>query len=538
LLMIIILLLFSKLYSQNIYLDSTTTYIEPSVAPVGPGDTIFLEAGHYDYLFIKNIRGQQDSPVTITNYNGEVIINNNHYFGVSFNFCEHIHFTGQKKYGIRILGVSNGAGIGISNLSNFFEIDHVEIAHTKIAGIMCKTEPGCSFTATRDSFLMEDIHIHHNYIHHTGTEGMYIGSSSFTGKVVNCNGKDTLLMPHVIVGVHIHDNLIRYTGWDGLQVSSALSDCHIYNNRIFYDSQEGHNFQMSGILNGGGSACDCYNNLIAYGKGNGIEFFGTGSQRIFNNIIVEPGKTYKPGEPNIAKHGIYLGKRAILPPDSSFAILNNTIIRPKSDGIRFNIDSVYSTGNRIQNNIIIDPGAYDYYDSLNTYHGPEDAYVFELDTSLIINISHNIFTRNIDYLKFTNVDSLNFTLLNNSPAIDSGINLDNDSIYYDFFYDPRPIGLGYDAGAFEYNYANVNTKVKASESFILFPNPAENQVFIQHNKKPVTISLISPTGIVLSTLKAVRSGQAISIANLKPGIYFVIIQTDSGKQNMKKLIVI
>lgn len=537
LLTIIILLLFSKLYTQNIYLDSTTTYIDPSVAPVGPGDTIFLKAGQYNYLFFKNIKGAPDTAVTITNYDGEVIIDNEHYFGVSFNFCEHIHFTGQTKYGIRILGVDNGAGIGISNLSNFFEIDHLEIAHTKIAGIMCKTDPGCSFEATRDSFLMEDIHIHHNYIHHTGTEGMYIGSSSFLGKSVNCNGKDTLLMPHVIDGAHIHDNLIKYSGWDGLQVSSAVKDCHIYNNRILYDSQDGHNFQMSGILNGGGSGCDCYNNLIAYGKGDGIEFFGTGGQRIYNNIIVEPGKTYKPSDPTMAKHGIYLGERAILPPDSSFSIFNNTIIRPKSDGIRFNIDSIHSAGNRIHNNIIVDPGAYEYYDSLNTYHGPEDAYVFELDTSLDINISHNIFTRNFNDVKFNFTDSLDFTIQNNSPAVDSGINLDNDSVNFDFYYDPRPIGLGYDAGAFEFNSAVLSTNNKLSEGFNMFPNPTDNYFTIQHDKNPVKVFLISPTGTVLSSLKQVHSGQTISVANLPTGIYFVLIQSKDGQRDAKKLVI-
>ncbi|MFO8086803.1 MAG: right-handed parallel beta-helix repeat-containing protein [Bacteroidales bacterium] len=492
LIILLLIFVFQDIQAQNVYLDSTVTFIDPSVANVEAGDTIFLMAGQYDYLFFKNINGKKNAPVTITNYGGEVIINNNHYFGVSFNFCTHIHLTGREKYGIRILGVSNGAGIGISNLSNYFEIDHLEIANTRIAGIMCKTDPGCSFKATRDSFLMEDIHIHHNYIHHTGTEGMYIGSSSFLGKTVNCNGKDTLLMPHVIDGTHIHNNLVEYTGWDGIQLSSAVRDCRIYNNRIFYDSQAGHNFQMSGILNGGGSGCDCYNNLIAYGKGNGIEIFGTGGQKIYNNIIVEPGKTYKPSDPTMAKHGIYLGERAILPPDSAFHIFNNTIVRPRSDGIRFHISANSSSGNRVENNIIVDPGTWKYYTSLNTHYSSEYAYVFKVDTALDITISHNIFTQDMSYPMFLDTSKMNYRLLPGSPAIDAGNNLSADSIYFDHYNQNRPKGTNWDIGACEFDSSLIGTSGSIfKRNLKAYPDSSSNQIFIEKAIRNFDIYLFS-----------------------------------------------
>jgi hypothetical protein len=103
---------------------------------------------------------------------------------------------------------------------------------------------------------------------------LYIGNSKYFGQVVNCNGVDTLLLPSLLNGVKIYNNIISYSGWDGIQVSSASSNCQIYDNLIMFDSQDEYFAQMSGILLGGGSKCDCFNNYITDGKGNGIESHG------------------------------------------------------------------------------------------------------------------------------------------------------------------------------------------------------------------------------------------------------------------------
>jgi len=50
---------------------------------------------------------------------------------------------------------------------------------------------------------------------------------------------------------------------------------------------------MSGILIGGGAKCDCYNNKIFDGKGDGIDVFGLGYMKIFNNLIVRAGRTFQ-----------------------------------------------------------------------------------------------------------------------------------------------------------------------------------------------------------------------------------------------------
>ena len=537
---IFFLILFSvtiAAFGQNAYMDSTTKLINQTNTNLSPGDTIFLESGSYEYLMIQNIQGDSVNPITIINHNGEVIINNDHYFGISFQNCKHIHFKGTHKYGIRIKKVGNGAGIGISNLSNYFEVDHIEIANTKIAGIMCKTAPGCDFVATRDSFLMEDIHIHDNYIHHTGNEGMYIGSSNYFGKVFTCNGKDTLLLPHLVENVSIHDNKISHTGWDGLQVSSAIKNCNVYDNRISYDSQKEQNFQMSGIIMGSGSNCDCYNNKIAYGKGMGIEFYGTGGQRIFNNLIIEAGKSYYPNDPTKEKFGIYLSKKEILKPDSAFYIYHNTIIRPKSDGIRFNISQQESAGNKIQNNIIIDPGAYEYYENLGSFRTGHDAYVYLTDTALDTKISHNIFSRDLAYPQFTDTSKNKFTLQQTSPAIDSGADMTNDSIFFDFNYVNRPYGNGFDIGAFEYDPNFQGKANKVENNTVVFPNPAQKHFRVKGKDSQFQLSLLSLNGTTLYSNKHYQSGNSISTENFAPGMYFVKLKFNDDRIQILKLMI-
>ena len=63
---------------------------------------------------------------------------------------------------------------------------------------------------------------------------------------------------------------------------------------------------MSGILIGGGTTGQCFNNFIANGKGNGIEIHGIGGIHVFNNIIINPGVTFRPDDLTLFKHGIFV----------------------------------------------------------------------------------------------------------------------------------------------------------------------------------------------------------------------------------------
>lgn len=417
-------------------------------ANVAPGDTICISGGQRDYLLIRNINGTSAQPVVIINRGGVSVINTNHFYGIKISKCKHVKLIGtstsSQPYGIRILRVGNGGGISVDDMSTNVEIAHVEIANTALAGIYAKTDPDCSFVATRDKFTMYNLVIRDCYLHDIADEGLYIGSSKFTGQYLpSC---DTTVLPHYIHGVRVFNNIVERTGWDGIQVASAPLDCRIFNNIIRNDSYRETPNQMSGILIGGGSRCDCYNNQIFDGKGDGIDAFGHGQQKIYNNLIVRAGRSYFPNDPAYPRHGIFIGNA----PDGAAAVyhvMHNTIISAKTTGIRFSNNN--TTNNLIFNNIITNPGAFATVGNI--------AYFQNASTSTIFNIRNNHFTERPDTLRFRNMAQNNYDLLSNSPLVNKGFDAGLNAVGFDLLNRPRPHNQGYDIGAFECQDVNAST---------------------------------------------------------------------------------
>jgi Right handed beta helix region len=470
--------------------DSTVQLIDgnsPRFSQVQPGDTIFLPAGNRDKLLIRNLSGSSAQPVVIMNTGGTVHINTSHYYGLSISACRYLRISGQGDstafYGFQINRVGNGAGIGISNRSSDIEIDHLLIENCFTAGIYAKTDPDCSFLATREKFTQFNTRIHDNSISHVGNEGMYIGSSFYSGVLLNCNGKDSLVFPPVLNGVQVYNNKVSYTGWDAIQVSSAVSGCAIYGNTIGYDSQSATDSQMSGILIGGGSKCDCSHNYISHGKGDGIEDHGLGGNRIFNNIIINAGRSYFPDDPAKMKHGIFVSDVSVQK-DSAFTIVFNTILQPKSDGIRF--QSVKSSNSLIASNLVADPGNYDYYGLGTTFFRGKDAYVMQPSPLSSIQLQHNFFTRTVASARL----SAEFAPLTGSPLINQGYQY-NLGITDDFLKQNRPCGDWYDIGAVEYTGGADSLISFSGFNPVAFPVPAYSEITIRYLNKPAFPSVIA-----------------------------------------------
>lgn len=437
--------------TDQIYINAASS----AYRSVKPGDTLYFQGGSKQYLLIKGFQGAPGKPIVMINSGGPIIIDTDFYYGISINNCQYIKFTGtgdpNVKYGFQVKRVANGAGMGISEKSSDFEIDHVSIENTLIGGLYAKTDPDCDLTAERSNFTQYNTIIHDNYIGHAGNEGMYIGSTKYTGQEVFCNGKDTVIMPSLLDGVKVYNNLVEYAGWDGIQVSSAYNNCQIYNNTVLYDSQSETYAQMSGIIIGGGTKADCYNNFISQGKGDGIEFHGLGGSRIFNNIVVDAGRTYLPADLTQMKYGIFISDN-----ESSIYIKNNNIINPKSEGIRFS--SVTGSINVVESNVIINPGNYDYYQNGNTHFKGIDSYIMVQDNTNPVTSINNYLARNTDSVKFVSTTPQlpeDFNLLAGSPLIDHA-NID-PNITFDFEGSPRPVGDKSDIGAFEFGDATTHT---------------------------------------------------------------------------------
>ncbi len=454
-------------------------YLDASSAPynqVKGGDTLYFQAGNRDYLCLKNFKGLAGNPIVITNSGGSIVINTTNYYGMSIQNCRFLKITGTgfrgMQYGLDIQRVSNGSGLGIGYLSSDIEIDHVSIQNTLYSGISYKTDPDCTPESQRDKFTQYNTIIHDNYIAYSGNEGMYIGSTKYGGQTVTCNGKDALLMPSILDGVKIYNNIVKYSGWDGIQVSSASRNCQIYNNTVLFDSQAGLESQMSGIIIGGGTKADCYNNYISDGKGVGIECHGLGGTRIFNNIIVNPGLTYFPGDFNKPKHGMYFSDISVQK-DSSFYIFNNNIINPKSDGIRFSC--IVGKGNMISSNVIINPGNFDYYQNGNTSYKGIDSYVMIQSSATNVTLTNNYFQRTGSLAGFASQrmhEIVDFALTSGSPLIDAADTNPKASATFDFSNNPRPSGIRSDVGAHEFKGAQVvfNGGTIASSQFLCTGN--------------------------------------------------------------------
>lgn len=501
------------------------------------GDTIFIEGGNRNFLIIKNITGSPGKPITIINSAGTVVIDTDHYFGISVQNCRYIKISGTgdptTEYGFEIRRVSGGCGIGIGYMSSDFEIDHLSIANCHTAGIFAKTDPECSYKSLRDSFIQYNTIIHHNYIENVGVEGMYIGSTKYFGQVVNCNGKDTLLTPSLLKGVKVFDNTVVSTGWDGIQVSSASEDCEIYGNTILFDSQMEESGQTSGILIGGGTSGNCYNNFIANGKGNGIEIHGLGRINVYNNIILNPGITFKPDDITQFKHGIFVTDTSTSD-DSVFYIAHNDIVNPKSDGIR--ISGLTKTKNVIEGNVIINPGNYDFYESGNTSFKGADAYVMVQNQAANAIIQNNYFEREFDKAGFVSeqlTGADDFHLTNNSPLIDAVYI--NTSILTDFSGTKRPFGIRSDMGAFEYN-GNINSTATVDDikpEIWLTKNPVSEILEFRLN-----ISLVEDLDLIIFNANGVLvKQQKFMMPDFQGGLLKVGVSDLPGAVYIYKIVV-
>jgi len=482
----------SRASNTNCTVEITSDIVLIDGTTFNPGDVICLLAGNKDYLLLKDIQGTESQPITIINKGGAIIIDTDHFYGIKFDNCKHVIFSGNGDdgidYGIQIKRVGNGAGMSVDNKSTNIEIEFVEVAYTLIAGIYAKTEPyqgDCNNLVTRENFTMYDLKIHNCYLHDIADEGFYIGSSKYTGQTIyQCD--EIVVLPHVIEGVSIYDNIVENTGWDGIQVSSAPIDCNIFNNLISHDSYEEEPYQMSGILIGGGAKCDCYSNKIFDGKGDGIDIFGLGFMKIYNNLIVRAGRTFKPDDPTEYKHGIYVGE-VVNSPNATFKLYNNTIVSPKSSGIKYSNQEAHM--GYIKNNIITNPGLDPEYIIIDNNISPAN-----------VDISHNFNVSSNSEINFVNYSNNNFDLKPNSRAVNYGTSLTNEGITFDIDGRFRPFHTYFDAGAYECHdpYASINEEIQNIGN--PYPVPTKDYIVIpvySDMNTEVYIAIVSITGKVV-----------------------------------------
>jgi hypothetical protein len=395
------------------------------------GAVICLKAGTaYGPLVFTNIRGTSSAPITIKNCGGTAVVTGTgKWYGIRTELSSFIKISGGKvsgSYGIKINGGTQS--LHIEGLTTDVEVDHVEILNSGFAGIMAKTDPSCNNATLRGNFVMRNVLLHDNYVHDTGGEGFYVGHTFYNGIQTDCGFR----LPHLMENVKIYNNLIKNSGWESIQVGSTPTGADVYNNRIENFGVKNKLYQNNGVQFGEGAPGRFYGNYIKGGKGAGLMILGNGQNLVHDNVII-----------NVATNGIFCDDRTAT--GTGFKFINNTIINPGQDGIRLYADNVPM--NQIYNNIIVNPKSFSTYSYPRTGN---DAYVYLLNKSVKLQTLNNIFTRDINSVKFAGVSTYNYRLNSGSPAVNKGTNISSYNITVDQALGPRLKGSAYDVGAYEY----------------------------------------------------------------------------------------
>ncbi len=427
--------------------DASMTYMDAALSwpDLGPGDTLCVQAGVRNRLFIKNIQGAPGKPVTIINCGGQVIFDNTTSSEGAFSVVASQYFrisgTGspQHRYGFFLRTNKKGSSMHLSYSD--YELDHVEIGDAGFAGVMSKIDPHCNNPEYwRGNFVMQNISIHDNYIHHTHGEGLYIGNTSFAGKQTSECGT---LLPHELHHVRIYNNRIEDTGADGLQLSCATQDVEVYNNHIErFGTDPFAPHQNQGLIIGGGSSGKYYNNRIINGTGSGISCFGLGRIELFNNLIYRPDG-----------YGIFVDERSDMPKGSGYLVAHNTIVEPGLDGFR--IYSLNAENSRLANNIIAQP---------NRLPKKHIKYSYtSIRKGVDITLKNNAFVASTADVKFKNLKTFDLSLTKASPARKIGKLL--SEVRADIAGTQRGNGGSVDAGAYEFldTKTNIAPKVYAGK---------------------------------------------------------------------------
>ena len=466
--------------------------VDANLLGVSPGDTIVLESGNRRILRISNVKGDSLNYVIIKNGNGNVIIENDDlHYGFVMSNSRYFRLTGSVNndscYGIKILKTGAGAsGLGVGELSTNYEIDHIEIANTGFAGIFAFTQPTCDSSANKGYFEQRNCIIRNNYIHDTYGEGMYLGHSYYTGYTISCNGKDTKVYPHEIKNLKVYNNLIVNAGFDGIQVGSAVDGTEVYNNRILNYGAGNVIMQHSGIQIAAGTKIRCFNNQICNGSGTGIVMMGLADSYIYNNLIINSGIDFFSDDPALRIYGIFVDDRFTLP-NTSHYILNNTIISPKSDGIRF--ISTLSVDNLIANNIIIKPG------SVYLYQPANNKFIYKANAS-DVSIENNYISNFVDPQLSSDSIIQFYRFFKNFPVSGKGIDVSQYGVLNDILGTSR--GLLPSIGAFEYLTSNAVFNINKPE-LNFFQNYETGLIMIENNKEDLfrAITIVDLSGKIV-----------------------------------------
>ncbi len=474
------------------------------------GDTVFITSGIYYECVLPQYSGNANQYITYTVYPGDTaIIDGSDSIGPGL----YLDFSDRGIFDVKNKKYINVIGLTIRNSG-------------KGGGVMCRY--GSSY-----------INIENNHIYNCGATGIGAGYSRYEhplatnivakGNVLercSLQSRESLSFRSVI-DFEISNNIIRDTPKEGIDAKSGCANGIICNNYvsnakavgIYIDAgypdalyASSHNIHVynnicdscisSGIAVASEEGCLgediwIYNNIISNTiKGNGIIVADFGSSQlggslqdiyIINNTIYNSAR-YGIYVNNFNTHNIYIRNNI-----SSQNAQGQIVIKEPQEGLY--IDSIY-----IENNLI---------DGTNVNHG--DFPVFG----------------NPD---FVNASAGDFHLLTTSPAIDNGTAINAPNVDFDDV--KRPVGNGYDIGAYEYPHIiGLNNE----DNISCYPNPTKGLFFVK-GEDALSIQILNSNKQLIRQIEVNENVTPINLNDISKGIYFAKIVTTKGRI-LKKIIV-
>ncbi len=411
-----------------------TTAVNGTDLGIVPGDVVCVMAGDYEFIRFSEIRGDVGNRVTIKNCGGVVNVRNeDRAYAVDFQgSSQHFHLTGSGEpgllYGFRVSAPDRdpwpGVGLWFLDKSSDYEVDHIEVYETGFAGVMSKTDPLCDGSADQDVFVQRNVHFHHLWVHDTGGEGFYIGSTQSDGHTISCDGNMVVRQPHFLEGIEVDHVLIEDTEWDGIQIGMAHQGCSLRDSIVRRVGSAGVQYQQQGVQIGTYSSCDVRRNVLSDGPQMGIIVLGAYDTTLADNVIVR-----------FAEDAIYANLNATAGP-VVYRVAHNTLADYGGAAVRVFGDGL--DGSVAWNNFVIGDGT-----------------AIGAGNDVMFGVEGNVFSATVAEAGFVDAALDDYRLTDTSPARGAGIDHVADGFDVDLEGKLRAVPPA--AGAFEHDEDSPTT---------------------------------------------------------------------------------
>ena len=466
---------------------------------INPGDVIVLDGKSQNVRFY-NLHGTKEAPILIiancsdgNPFNVKTKTHN----GFLFEYCTHFILSGVRNYSEvdlphsfvietnldpRVYGRAPGTmQISLTKFVSDARICGTECKNSKFDCISAKMSPESNDPSTwrndvTGGWIFDNLEIHHNYLHDSQGEGVYLGhfGSEIQGYANNSQGTFGPYWASILKNTKVFRNMFLNNGFDGIQLSNCFGGAEIHNN-VLKNSGVRQVFGQSSGIASNYIIGDIYNNDI----GDGIVTFATqGIQRIFNNIIdngsvVAPADaiymlSFKPNVlgkwditqvPQVLTDVFYTGA------DSKLVIFNN-IIRTGRTAILLNPEYGFIPRyvDIVNNVVIMKDNAYDVSNKTGNWWINVINTNNNYPTTLLRNINNLIYKEsNVELIKVADVEQGLYNITTSSPLYQSGVDLvqvlgettyrDKNGLLLPSFDKKYPVG------PYDFNPLNIYTRI-------------------------------------------------------------------------------